>query len=158
MMLERLFPGQADNRFAGHRAALWLLGLLIALRLVMSVRSIFETRSVAAGDGIPLDSFGAAAAQQVLTLFALMALAQLALVLIALAVLIRYRALVPFIYLVLLCEQLARRFIVASQQAARAETAAIIWYLVYGLLALTALGLVLSLLPGRGGRGSAAAS
>ncbi len=148
-MLERLFPSQVDNRFDGHRASLWLLGLLIALRLVMNVRSIFDTASVATGDGIPLDGFGPAAAREVLTLFASMALAQLALVLIALAVLIRWRALVPFICLVLLGEQLARRFIVESQAVARAETAAAIGYLVYGLLALTALALVLSLIPGR---------
>ena len=56
-MLERLFPRQADNGFEGHRAALWLLGLLIALKLAMSLNSIFNTESVAAGaDGIPLAS------------------------------------------------------------------------------------------------------
>lgn len=148
-MLEPLFPRQADNRYDGLRAALWLLGLLIFLRLVMSVRSIFSTASVAAGDGIPLDSFDPAAAREVLTLFALTALGQLALVLIALTALIRYRALVPFIYLVLLVEQLARRFIVQSHEVARTGTAPVIWYLIYGLLALTALGLVMSLIPAR---------
>lgn len=118
----------------------------------MSVRSIFDTASVAAGDGIPLDSFGPAAAREVLTLFALLALAQLVLALIALTTLIRYRALVPFIYLLLLAEQLARRFIVQSSAVARAETAAVVWYLIFGLVALTALGLVLSLIPARAGR------
>jgi len=106
-MLNRLFPRQVDNRFDGHRAALWLLGLFIALKLVMSVNSILNTASIATGDGIPLDSFGPAAAREVLTLFALMALGQLALALIALTALIRYRALVPVIYLLLLGERLA---------------------------------------------------
>ena len=32
-MLERLFPRQVDNRFDGYRAALWLMGLLVALKL-----------------------------------------------------------------------------------------------------------------------------
>ena len=118
-MLNRLFPRQVDNRFDGHRAALWLLGLLIALKLAMSLNSIVNTASVAAGaDGIPLASFGPAAARQVLLLFALMALGQLTLTLIALAALIRYRALVPFIYLVLLGEHIARRVIVQSYTAA----------------------------------------
>src|SRR5687767_2341732 len=100
-MLTRLFPRVADNRFEGHRAALWLLGLLIALKLVIGLNSIFNTASVASGaDGIPLDSYGAAAAREVLLLFALLALGHLALTLVALAALIRWRALVPFVYLV----------------------------------------------------------
>lgn len=48
-MLSRLFPTQADNRFEGYRAALWLLGLLITLKLIMSVNSILNTRQVAQG-------------------------------------------------------------------------------------------------------------
>ena len=53
-MLERLFPKQFDDQFPGKRPALWLLGFLIALKLVMSVNSIFNTASVASGaDGIP---------------------------------------------------------------------------------------------------------
>jgi len=149
-MLERLLPRQVDNRFDGQRAALWLLGLLIALKLVMSVRSIFDTASVAAGaDGIPLDSFGPAAAREVLLLFALMALGHLVLELIALTILIRYRALVPFIYLVLLGEQLTRRFIAQSYAAPGARMTDVAWYVNYGLLTLLMLGFVLSLIPAR---------
>ena len=154
-MLNRLLPRQVDNRFDGHRAALWLLGLFIALKLVMSVNSIFNTASVAAGaDGLPLDSFGPAAARAVLMLFALMSLGQLALAVIALIILIRYRALVPFIYLVLLGEQLARRLIVESHAVARSESSPAGWYVSFGLLALLTLGLVLSLLTRRREEGS----
>ena len=149
-MLDRLFPRQADNRFDGHRAALWLLGLLIALKLVVSLNSIFNTESVAAGaDGIPLGSFGPAAAREVLTLFALTALGQLVLALIALAVLIRWRALVPFLYLMSLGEQLARRLIVQAHDVARPGSSPIAWYVTWGVLALLALGLALSLIPAR---------
>ncbi|MBC7986397.1 MAG: hypothetical protein H7X93_06960 [Sphingomonadaceae bacterium] len=148
----RLFPKQVDNSFDGHRAALWLLGLFIALKLVMSVNSIFNTASIATGDGIPLDSFGPAAAREVLTLFALMALGQLALALIALAILIRYRALVPLICLQLLGERIAGRFIVQSHAVAGAESPAIVWIMAAGLPTLLILALVLSLLPARGGR------
>jgi hypothetical protein len=149
-MLSRLFPRQADNGFEGHRAALWLLGLLIALKLVVSLNSIFNTASVAAGaDGIPLDSFSPAAAREVLTLFALTALGQLALALIALAALIRWRALVPFLYLVSLAEMLARRLIVEAQDVERAAGSPVAWYVTWGVLALLALGLALSLIPAR---------
>lgn len=154
-MLARLFPRQVDNHFEGYRAALWLLGLLVALKLVISLNSIFNTASVAgAADGIPLNSFGPAAASAVLMLFALMSLGQLALSLIALTALIRWRALVPLIYLVLLGEQLARRFIVQSYAVARTDGTSFGWYLNIAILAVLALGLVLSLAPLRK-RGSA---
>jgi len=153
-LFERLFPRQADNRFGGHRPALGLLGLLVALKLVVSLNSIFNTASVAAGaDGIALDSFGEAAAREVLTLFSLTALGQLALALIALAALIRWRALVPFLYLVLLAEQIGRRFIVQAHAVARPESSPVAWYITYGVLAALALGLVLSLMPGGARRG-----
>ncbi len=150
-MIERLFSRQVDNRFGGRREALWLLGLFVALKLAMSVNSIFNTESVAVGaDGFPLDSFGPAAARAVLMLFALTALGQLALAAVALAALIRYRALVPFVCLLLLGEQLARRVVVQSYAVARTESGAAGWYVTYGLLALLTLGLVLSLIPARG--------
>lgn len=151
-MLERLLPRQIDNRFEGQRAALWLLGLLIAVKLVMSVNSILNTAKVAAGaDGIKLDSFGPEAAREVVTLFALTALGQLALTLIALTVLIRWRAMVPFMFMVLAGEQLVRRLIVQSNDVARTG-ADIGWYVGYGFLALLTIGLALSLIPARGAR------
>ena len=149
-MLNRLFPKQVDNRFDGHRAALWLLGLFIALKLVMSVNSIFNTASIATGDGIPLDSFGPEAAREVLTLFALMALGQLMLALIALTVLLRYRALVPFICLLLLGERLAGRLIVQSLAVAGAESPPVVWFMAVALPTLLILALALSLIPARG--------
>lgn len=151
-MLDRLFPRQVDNRFDGQRAALWLLGLLVALKLVVALNSIFNTALVAEGaDGIPLGSFGPDAAREVLALFALVALGQLILALIALAALIRWRALVPFLYLVSLVEMLARRLIVQTHDIARAEASPIAWYVTWGVLALLALGLLLSLIPARRG-------
>ena len=155
-ILGRLLPRQVDNRFEGHRAALWLLGLLIALKLVMSVNSILNTESVAVGaDGIPLDSFGPAAARVVLTLFALTSLGQLMLELVALTVLLRYRALVLFITLLLFAEQLARRFIVQGFAVARPDSGAPGGAINLGLLALLALILLLSLVPARRRRAAA---
>ena len=147
-MLDRLLPKQADNRFKGHRAALWLLGLFIALKIVMGVNSIFNTEAVAVGaDGIPLDSYGPAVAGQVLTLFALTSLGQLMLALVGLTVLVRYRSLVPFIFAVFLGEQLARRLIVQGFAVVRTEGGSPGLYINLGLMALLALGLLLSLVP-----------
>ena len=148
-MLSRLFPRQIDNRFEGYRASLWLLGLLVALKLVVSLNSILNTESVAAGaDGIPLDSFGPAAARAVLMLFALSALADLALALVAVTALIRWRAMVPFIYLVLLGEYLAGRFIIQSYEVARSGGISV-GYVNIAIMALLALGLALSLMRAR---------
>lgn len=148
-MLNRLFPKQVDNRFDGHRAALWLLGTFIALKMVMSVRSILDTASIVTGDGIPLDSFGAAATREVLTLFALMALGQLMLALIALTVLLRYRALVPLICLLLLAERIASRLIILSRAEAGAESPLIVWIMAITLPTLLILTLAFSLIPAR---------
>jgi hypothetical protein len=149
-MLSRLFPDKFDNQYCGHRAALWLLGLLIALTLIVSANSIFNTAYVAVGaDGFPLGSYGPAAARSVLMLFALDALGQLVLSLVSLMALIRYRSMVPLIYLLVLGQQLARRFIIQSYAVPRAPTEAVVPYVVYGVIALLALGLALSLL-GRG--------
>lgn len=148
-MLSRLFPRQVDNRFGGHRAALWLLGLYIVLKLAMSLNSILNTADVASGaDGIPLDSFPPAATREVLTLFALTGLGQLGLALIALAALIRYRGLVPFIYLVLLGEAVARRVIVQSYALVRTDSASVAFAINIALLGLLAVGLLLSLIRG----------
>jgi hypothetical protein len=85
----------------------------------------------------------------VLLLFALLALGQLMLAVTALTVLIRYRALVPLIYALLLAEQIARRLIVESYAVTRTATSSAGFYVNYGLLALLAIGLVLSLVPRR---------
>ncbi|MFL6762442.1 MAG: hypothetical protein ACJ8FB_07775 [Sphingomicrobium sp.] len=149
-MLKRLFPTQFDNRFRGQSAALWVLGLLIALTLVVSLNSIFNTAYVAAGaDGFPLSAYGPAAGRSVLMLFALDALGQLVLSIISLVALIRYRSMVPLIYLLVLCQQLGRRFIIQSYAVPRAPTDAVVPYVVYGVIGLLALGLVLSLLRSR---------
>ena len=149
-MLERLFPDRFDDRYEGQRAALWLLALLLALKLVMSLNSIFNTASVASGgDGFPLESYGTDGARAVLMLFALTALGQLALALVGFGALIRYRAMVPFVFLLLFAEHGARRFIVGSHAIERSQAAPVGFYVNMVLLALLLLGLVLSLWPRR---------
>lgn len=47
---------------------------------------------------------------------------------------------------------LARRLIVQTHDVARASASPVAWYVTWGVLALLALGLLLSLIPGRKGR------
>lgn len=147
-MLDRLFPRQVDNRFDGNRAALWLLGAFVALKLIMSFRSIFDTAAIVTGDGIPLGSFSPDAARQILLLFALMALGQLMLALIALTIMLRYRALVPFICLLLLAERVANRLIVQSHSGAGGDNP-IVWIMAVTLPTLLIIAFILSLIPRR---------
>jgi len=149
-MLNRLIPARADNAFEGRRAALWILGLYVALKLVMSLNSIFNTESVAVGaDGFRLNDYGPGGARAVLMLFALTALGQLALAVVAVGALVRYRALVPLIYLLLIGEHITRRLIVNSYAVARSDGGSVGSFINYGLLALLVVGLVMSLVRAR---------
>ena len=147
-MLRRLFPPQFDERFDGHALALWILGVLVALKLVMAVNSIVNTAAVAGGaDGFPLQSYGGGGAQAVLMLFAAGAMAQLTLAALGLAALLRYRSMLPFLYLLLLFEFAGRRFIVQAYAVERAQTGSSGVAINVALLALLLGGLGLSLWP-----------
>jgi hypothetical protein len=145
-MLSSLLPRCVDNTYRGHRLALGLLGLLVLVKIGIGVNSIFNGRSVAiSADGIPLDTFGPAGAQAVVSLFALWGLSQLLLGLLGLLVLVRYRGMVPFLFALFLLEHLSRRLIATCLPIVRVGTPpGPVINLV--LLALMILGLVLSLL------------
>ena len=141
-MLSRLFPRVLDNTFRGSKAALWLLGLLAAVKLAMGVNSIFNGATVlTSADGIPLQTYPAAAAQTIVALFALRALEQILLALLAMLALVRYRAMTPFLFALFLTEHLGRKLIlqflpIARSAAAPASTinAVLLTMMVAGLL------------------------
>lgn len=147
-LFQRLFPTQFDNNFQGQGAALWLLGLLLALKLVIALNSIFNTESVAAGaDKFPLASYGVDGARAVLMLLALHSLAELMLALVGVLTLVRYRTMAPFVFLLLTVEHVARRFILRSYAIERSEPSSIAFIVNMGLLAILVAGLALSLWP-----------
>ena len=149
-----LFPRRADNDYSGYKAALWIFGLILLLRVTMSVNSIFNGHLVAsAADGIPLDSYTPAGSRAVVSLFATLGLAQLALCVVGILVLIRYRALIPFLFTLFLLEHLGRRLISRLLPVARVgQPPGIVVNLI--LLSLMVVGLALSLLkPGRSAPG-----
>lgn len=146
-MWNRFLPRQIDNTYQGYRLALWLFGALVLIKLVIGFNSIFHGRDVAtSADGIPLDRFGPAGAQAVVSLFALLGCSLLIMGLLCILVLVRYRALVPFMFALLLLENLGKRMIlqvlpIATTGAPPGDIVALI------LVALMVVGLVLSLLP-----------
>jgi hypothetical protein len=144
-MLNQLLPRQADNGYHGHKFALWLFAVVVILKVIMSLNSIFNGRVVAtSADGIPLDTFTPAAAQTVVALFAIWAIAQLIICLLCIVVLARYRAMIPLMFGLLLLEHLGRKLILQVMPIVRTGTPpGFVVNLV--LLALIVVGLALSL-------------
>ncbi|MGH9509947.1 MAG: hypothetical protein ACRD2M_08420 [Terriglobales bacterium] len=148
-MLNRLLPRQADNTYHGSRLALWLLGLILFMKVAMSLSAIFNGYEVASGpDRIPLDTYTPAGAQAVVSLFAAWGVAHFVISLLCVLVLTRYRALVPLMFGLLLLEHLSRRLIFVVMPIARTGTPPGI-YVNLALFALMAVGLVLSLRASR---------
>lgn len=144
-MLNQLLPRHVDNTYHGYKLALWIFAVLVFMKVSMSLNSIFNGYFVArSADGIPLDTFTPAGAQTVIAIFALLGLSQLMICLLGVAVLARYRALVPFMFALLLLEFLSRRVILLVLPIVR--IGALPGYVVnLVLLALMVVGLALSL-------------
>jgi hypothetical protein len=145
-MLDHVLPPHIDNTYRGHRLALWLFIPVVILKLLMSLGSIFNGENVLRlADGIPLDSYTPAGASTVVSLFAAWGLFHLVIVMLCVLALLRYRALVPFMFALLLTEHLIRKqLILAFLPIARVATTS--GRVVNGaLLILMVAGLVLSL-------------
>ena len=104
-MLERLFPRQLNNDYRGSPIAKWAFFLIT---IVTVGRSLVH---ISAPDGgaqsiatIPLDTFTQNGAAAVILVFSLWGLSQLLIGMIYVVVLWRYRALLPFLYLLLIFE------------------------------------------------------
>ncbi len=144
-MLGQLLPQRADNTYRGPKLALWFFGLVVLMKLAISLNSIFNGHTVASSaDGIPLDAFTPAGAQAVVSLFAAWGLAQVVICGLCIVVLVRYRALVPFLFVVLLLEHLSRRLIFYVMPIVRTGTSTNLTVNLV-LLTLMIVGLVLSL-------------
>ena len=148
-MLNRIFPKAFDNVFRGQWLGLWLFVPIVLLKLVIGTNSIVSAREVAASaDGIPLATFNAAGADAVVSLFVLLGLFQLLLGLLGTVALIRYRAMIPFLYLVLLFQMLGNRTLSLLHPISESGTSGTPpgLYVGLGILVATVAGFVLSLL------------
>ncbi|HSE64766.1 MAG TPA: hypothetical protein VLG15_14245 [Thermoanaerobaculia bacterium] len=154
-MLSRLLPPTIDNTYRGHRLAIWVLALLVLLKTIMSLNSIFNGYDVASSaDGIPLDTYPPAAARTIVTLFALLGLGHFVLCALGVLVLVRYRSMIPFLFALLLLEHLSRRlilYVIPIVRVGRPPGFAVNVI----LLVLMIVGLVLSLRRGAEFRASA---
>jgi hypothetical protein len=144
-MLTRLLPRPADNAYRGHKLALVILGLLLVMKVAISLGSIFNGYEAASSaDGIPLDSYTPAGARAVVSLFGLVGLSNLLVYLIGVVVLVRYRSLVPAMFALLIFHDLGKRLILYAMPIAR--TGMPVGSLInLVLLATMVIGLALSL-------------
>ncbi len=144
-MLNRIFPQRIDNTYRGHPLALWLLVPVVVMKTGIALGTIFNGRAAAqSADGIPLDSFGAGGAEAVVALFAIWGLSQLVFSVLGVLALTRYRAMVPFMFVLLLLEHLARKWVLLVKPIATTGTPPGL-YINLGLLVLMIVGLALSL-------------
>ena len=113
-MLDALLPTRLDNGYQGRPLALWLFGLVVALKGTQSLAILFNGYDTARGaDGVPLDSFAPEVAQTVVAVFAQGSLWRLFFCLVCVLVLLRYRSAVPLMFALLALNYLAAQVVFA---------------------------------------------
>ena len=64
-LLDKLLPRPIGNTYTGSKIALWLFGLIVVVHILQSVMAIVNGHSIMqSADGIPLETYPAAAAQR----------------------------------------------------------------------------------------------
>ncbi len=108
-MLNKLFPPTLNNNYQGSVLAQWAFVVITIVTLVRSLIHMFAVDGGAQSIAhIPLDTFSSNAAAAVILLMHLWGLSQLLMALVYVVVLWRYRALIPFMYLLLFFEYSGR--------------------------------------------------
>jgi hypothetical protein len=107
--LSKLFPRQINNEFPGSKIALWGFYLFTILTLWRSQHHIFTSdggaQSIAT---IPLEKYSDSAAATIIGMFAFWGLSQLIIGILYLVAAIRYRSMIPLLYLLSFFEYLMR--------------------------------------------------
>ena len=122
-MLNQIVPHQFDNNYRGHKLALWLFALLVLMKLGMSLSAIFDGYNMArSADGIPIDTFTSGGAEAVISITALLGLSHFLLASLGVLALIRYRAMIPLMYVLLLVGYFAKKWILLVHPIVRTGT------------------------------------
>ncbi|MAT41812.1 MAG: hypothetical protein CL609_05680 [Anaerolineaceae bacterium] len=105
----KIFPENINNHYQGQKIALYVFYLVTAFTLWRSQHHLFSAdggaQSIAT---IPLDSFSKDGAAAVIGVFGLWGLSQLIIGLLYLIVCLRYRAMLPLMYLLMFFEYFVR--------------------------------------------------
>jgi hypothetical protein len=147
MLLRRLLPSVADNRFDGHPAAVWLFVPLALMKLLLGgVHMLRADGGAQSVSQIPLNAYPGGAVQNIVGLMARMGLEQFLLGALFLLVLLRYRALIPLMYAVMVLHYVGAKAVAAVKPLALAgPSGASGMHLLLAVLAV--FGFVLALAP-----------
>lgn len=147
--MSRILPASIDNRYLGHPLGLWLYVPVTLQKVAMSLTHLLKADGGAQTlSSIPLDTYPPSAAENVIGLFARMGLEQLTLALLLLLVLLRYRALIPLMYLLVVLQFFASSLVGQFKPLLRSGAPSVgTPLLIFAMLAV--VGLALSLV-GRG--------
>jgi hypothetical protein len=100
-----IFPKHIDNTYTGHPIALYAFYLITAITIIRSLIHIIApdggAQSIAT---IPLDTYSIESANTVIFMFGLWGISQLLLGILFLIIAIRYRALIPLMYIFIFTE------------------------------------------------------
>jgi hypothetical protein len=145
IMLDGLLPRRLDNEYRGKSLALWLFGLVVAMKSAQSLAIILNGYPTARdADGIPLDSYTPEAAQTVVAVFAQGSLWRLFFCVLSALMLLRYRSAIPLMFALLALNYLAAQLVLKVVPLTRVGTT--VGQLVNLLLfAVMVVGLMLSL-------------
>ncbi len=107
--MNKILPSNIDNTFRGRKVALWFFYLITAVTVVRSCIHIFKydggAQSIAT---IPLDTYTDAGAATVILIFSYWGLSQLMFGLIQVIAALRYKSLIPLMYLFMVFEYVGR--------------------------------------------------
>ena len=108
-IIERIFPKELNNDYKGYKFVLYVFFALTALTLWRSQHHLFSADGGAQTIAtIPLDTFTTSGAAAVIGVFGLWGLSQLIIGMIYLIVSLRYRAMIPLMYLLMFVEYFVR--------------------------------------------------
>ena len=108
-IIERIFPKELNNDYKGYKFVLYVFFALTVLTLWRSQHHLFSADGGAQTIAtIPLDTFTTSGAAAVIGVFGLWGLSQLIIGMIYLIVSLRYRAMIPLMYLLMFVEYFVR--------------------------------------------------
>lgn len=100
-----IFPKQINNTYTGHPIALYTFYIIIFITIVRSLIHILSPDGGAQNIAtIPLDTYSVESANTVIFMFGLWGISQLLLGILFLIITIRYKALIPLMYLFIFTE------------------------------------------------------
>lgn len=160
-MLSRLFPKQIDNNYQGYKLAIWLLVLLMLFKTSISVNAVnwnplMNNREVLQrADRIPLDTFSTNAADTAVLLFAVWGVTHLVLNVLGFIAVVRYRTMIPLIYLLMAIDHIGRKALADTYPIVRADDGTVNVPVNLILIALLLIGFGMSLTTPRRLEGTA---